>query len=270
MLATTPSPSRADRPCPKGPACAFLLLLLLGLDARAGEAPDQPIDFNREIRPILSNRCYACHGPDAGKRKGVSKPLRLDVEAGAFADLGGYTAIVRGKPDESELIQRVRSDDPDEVMPPPKHGQKLPAVEVDRLVRWVAQGASYAKHWAYARPTRPVMPEVKAANWPKNAIDRFILARIERQGLKPSPEADRNTLIRRLSLDLTGLPPTPDEVDAYARDAAPDAYEKLVDRLLAKPTYGEHWARLWLDLARYADSAGYADDPSRTIWAYRD
>ena len=247
-----------------------LLFALLAVDASAGEAAPRPVDFNREVRPILSNRCYACHGPDASKRKGSARPLRLDTEEGAFADLGGYSAIVRGRPDESEMIQRVVSDDPTEVMPPPKHGQKLPPAEIERLIGWVKQGAPYAKHWSYARPTRPDLPDVKEMAWPRNAVDRFILARIEKEGLKPSPEADRDVLIRRLSLDLTGLPPTPEEVEAFDKDTAPDAYEKLVDRLLAKPTYGEHWARAWLDLARYADSAGYADDPARTIWAYRD
>ena len=270
MPATTALPRRADRDCPIGPALALLLVLFLGLDAMADEPSARPIDFNREIRPILSNRCYACHGPDAGKRKGVSKPFRLDTEEGAFADLGGYFAIVRGKPDESELIQRVSSEDPNEVMPPPKHGQKLPDREIQRLVEWTKQGAPYAKHWSYVKPSRPSLPEVKTQGWARNPIDRFILARIEKEGLTPSPEADRNTLIRRVSLDLTGLPPTLEEVEAFANDKAPDAYEKLVDRLLDRPTYGEHAAKLWLDLARYADSSGYADDPARTIWAYRD
>jgi len=255
---------------PTSTARALLLILFAGLVAKAGELADRPVDFNREIRPILSNRCYACHGPDAGKRKGVSKPLRLDNEEGAFADLGGYAAIVKGKPDDSELIQRIRSDDPNEVMPPPRHAAKLPPSEIDRIVRWVAQGAPYARHWSYARPIRSELPEVKATGWARNSVDRFILARIEKEGLTPSPEADKATMIRRVALDLTGLPPTPEEVDAFVKDESPDAYEKLVDRLLARPTYGEHAARLWLDLARYADSSGYADDPSRTIWAYRD
>ena len=200
----------------------------------------------------------------------MGKPLRLDTEEGAFADLGGYSAIVRGKPDESDLLQRVASDDPDEVMPPPKHAKKLPKAEIDRLAEWVRQGAPYARHWSYARPSRPSLPEVKDPAWSRNPVDRFILARIEEEGLEPSPEADRDVLIRRLSLDITGLPPTPEEVAAFDQDRSPDAYERLVDRLLARPSYGEHWARSWLDLARYADSSGYADDPNRTIWAYRD
>ncbi len=230
----------------------------------------KPIDFNREIRPILSNNCFACHGPDGSKRKGVTKPLRLDTEEGAFADLGGYAAIVRGKPDDSDLITRIVSDDANEVMPPPKHAKKLSQHEVALLTNWIKQGAPFAKHWSYVKPVRPEVPATKDTTWSKNAIDRFILARLEKEGLKPSPEADRYTLIRRLSLDLTGLPPTVAEADAFTNDKSPNAYEKLVDRLLSTPAYAEHWGRLWLDLARYADSAGYADDPPRTIWAYRD
>ena len=266
MRTQTASPRRA----PEVAALALGLILFATFGARAAEPSDRPIDFNREIRPILSNRCFACHGPDAGRRKGVGKPLRLDTEAGAFEDLGGYAAIVKGKPADSELITRVRSDDPDEVMPPPKHAQKLPAADIAKLARWIDQGAPYARHWAYVKPTRPELPEVKAAGRPRNPVDRFILARIEREGLTPSPEADRNALIRRVALDLTGLPPTPEEVDAFVKDDSADAYETLVDRLLARPSHGEHAARAWLDLARYADSSGYADDPSRTIWAYRD
>ena len=269
MSTKTASPSRADYLASKGPGFTFLLMLLAGLDFKA-EAGDRPVDFNREVRPILSNRCFACHGPDAGKRKGVGKPLRLDTEAGAFEDLGGYSAIVKGKPDESELIRRIRSDDPVEVMPPPKHAQKLPTAEVERLSRWIEQGAPYARHWSYARPTRPDPPGVKTTGWARNPVDRFILARIEKEGLTPSLEADKDALIRRVALDLTGLPPMPEEVDSFLGDEAPDAYERLVDRLLARSSYGEHAARLWLDLARYADSSGYADDPARTIWAYRD
>ncbi len=253
-------------PGSKAPALACLVALLVGAGAVAGE----PVDFNREIRPILSNRCYACHGPDPAKRQGVGKPLRLDTEAGAFEDLGGYAAVVRGKPDESELILRVRSDDPNEVMPPPKHAAKLPPAELERLARWVEQGAKYARHWSYARPTRPPVPVVEREGWSKNPVDAFLLARMAKEGLAPSPEADREALIRRVALDLTGLPPTPAEVDAYRDDPGPDAYGRLVDALLARPSYGEHAARLWLDLARYADSSGYADDPSRTIWGYRD
>ena len=243
---------------------------LMAVPASAGDRPAKPVDFNRDVRPILSNTCFLCHGPDKANRKGVSAPLRLDTPEGATADLGGYAAIVRGKPDESEVIERITSDDSTQVMPPAKFGKTLSPHEVEVLTEWVRQGAPYAKHWAYVKPGRPPLPDVRQKDWPRNAIDRFILARLEKEGLKPSPEADRAALIRRVSLDLTGLPPTLQEVDAFLNDKSADAYEKLVDRLLAKPAYGEHWGRLWLDLARYADSAGYADDPPRTIWAYRD
>jgi hypothetical protein len=238
--------------------------------ARTAEKDTRPIDFNREVRPILSNHCFACHGPDAKKRKGVSQPFRLDTKEGAFADLGGYQAIVPGKPDESELIRRITSEDALEVMPPAVHGKKLSAHEIETLTRWVNEGAPYARHWSYAKPVRPSAPEVLARAWPRNPIDHFILARLESDHLAPTPEADRYTLIRRLALDLTGLPPTPEEVEQFVQDTRPDAFEQLVDRLLEKPSYGEHWARMWLDLARYADSAGYADDPPRKIWPYRD
>jgi hypothetical protein len=265
------------------PHRVVVLLALLGFLASplaagsptTGTAADQSkparaIDFNREIRPILSDRCFACHGPDAGKRKGVTRPLRLDTEEGMFADLGGYAAVVRGDPEESELVVRITSADALDVMPPSSSGKTLAPREVELLTEWVRQGAPYARHWSYVKPSRPPLPPVRQTSWPKNAVDRFILARIEQDGVKPAHEADRWTLIRRVSLDLTGLPPTPEEVDRFVADKSPAAYEALVARLLARPSYGEHWARPWLDLARYADSAGYADDPPRTIWAYRD
>lgn len=245
-------------------------MLFVGKTAPAADAPAKTIDFNRDIRPILSNHCFQCHGPDARKRKGVSKPLRLDTEDGALADLGGYKAIVRGKVDESELIERIASDDSNAIMPPANTGKKLTPKEIERLTEWVREGAPYARHWAYTRPVRPALPQVREKGWCTNGIDDFILARLEQEGLKPTPEADRHALIRRLSLDITGLPPTLEETERFVNDKNSDAYEKLVDRLLEKPAYGEHWGRMWLDLARYADSAGYADDPPRTIWGYRD
>ena len=239
---------------------------LLALEARS-EAPS----FTRDIKGILSNRCVRCHGPDPeGRAGGGDEGLRLDTVAGATADLGGHAAIVPGKADESELIRRITSTDPDIVMPPPEAGERLPEKQVDLLKRWIAAGATYEPHWAYVPPQRPAVPAVKHTDWPKNAIDRFILARLEAEGLAPQPEADRATLARRLALDLTGLPPTPDQVDAFVADTSADAAEQLVDRLLAHDGYGEHMAREWLDLARYADSAGYADDPPRTIWGWRD
>jgi hypothetical protein len=246
----------------------LLAIITPGLSDPASDQP--PIDFNRDIRPILSNTCFKCHGPDAKQRKGGKDGFRLDTERGAFADLGGGPAIVRGKPEESELIARITSDDPLEAMPPPSSGKTLSASAKAKLTEWIRQGAPYAKHWSYVKPVRPPVPTPKDRSWPRNSIDSFLLARLEGEGLKPSPEADRAALIRRVSLDLTGLPPTLAEVDAFLQDTRPDAYEQLVARLLDKPSYGEHWARLWLDLARYADSAGYADDPPRTIWLYRD
>ena len=223
----------------------------------------EPVDFNRDVRPILSNICYACHGPDDKVRKG---DLRLDTREGATAN----GAVAPGKPEASELVKRILSADAAVVMPPPKTGKKLTPKEIETLTNWVKQGAPYAGHWSYIKPARPAAPDVKHKSWAKKGIDPFILAKLEALGLKPQPEADRHTLVRRLALDLTGLPPTPEEVETFVADKSPNAYEKLVDRLLAKPAFGEHWARLWLDLARYADSAGYADDPARTIWAYRD
>lgn len=244
---------------------------LITWPARAGDAPS--INFNRDIRPILSNNCFACHGPDKDERQGGTDGLRLDTPDGpdgAFADLGGHAAIVAGDTERSELVTRITSADPDTRMPPASSGKQLTPREIELLTEWVRQGAHYARHWSYEPPVRPVPPAVQHADWPRSDMDRFILARLEREGLAPSPEADRYALIRRTALDLTGLPPTLEEVDAFVADPADDAYERMIDGLLAKDSYGEHMARMWLDLARYADSAGYADDPPRTIWAYRD
>jgi hypothetical protein len=240
-----------------------------GLAASWAQAADA-VDFNRDIRPILSNKCFHCHGPDEAERKGGTNGLRFDTADGWLEDLGGYAAVVPGKPDESELIARVTTDDADSVMPPPALGKPLTPREVELLKQWITDGAKYSRHWSYVKPTRPELPTVKAAAWAKGPLDRFVLERLEKEGLSPSPEADRAALARRVALDLTGLPPTGEALNAFLADQAPDAYEKFVDQLLASPAYGEHWARGWLDLARYADSAGYADDPIRTIWAFRD
>jgi len=235
--------------------------------AAGADAPS----FSREIKGILSNRCLRCHGPDGESRQGGGDDgLRLDTFAGATADLGGHAAIAPGRPEASLLVTRITADDPDVVMPPPEAGPPLSAAEVDLLRRWIAAGAEYEPHWAYVPPRRPAVPVVKDGAWPRNDIDGFILARLEAEGLVPQAEADRVTLARRLALDLTGLPLAPDEIDAFAADPAADAVERLVDRLLDHDGYGEHMARQWLDLARYADSAGYADDPPRTIWGWRD
>ncbi|MBL9169975.1 MAG: DUF1553 domain-containing protein [Verrucomicrobiales bacterium] len=240
------------------------------LAAQLAQGASDRVDFNRDVRRILSENCFRCHGPDANDRKGGKHGLRLDVPEGALEDLGGFQAIVPGHPEKSALISRIETQDPDELMPPPKGGKRLSSQEVDILRRWIAQGAPYARHWAYAKPVRPPLPEVKHARWPRNPIDAFILARLEKEGLGPAPEADRAALLRRTALDLTGLPPSLEEVDRFVKDTGEGAYERMVDRLLQSDSFGEHWARLWLDQARYADSSGYADDPGRTIWAYRD
>ncbi len=251
--------------------CFFVLFGLFGLLALVEIAPaaDPVIDFNRDIRPILSNRCWKCHGPDEKERQAG---LRFDSRDGTIAKLeSGKVAVVVGKPDESELIRRITSNDSDDRMPPTGHGKPLDAREIELLRAWIRQGAKFAKHWSYEKPVRPAVPEISSLKFQiYSPIDNFILARLERDGLKPSPEADRHALGRRVALDITGLPPTVAEIDEFVKDSAPQAYEKFVDRMLVKETYGEHWARQWLDLARYADSAGYADDPARTIWGYRD
>jgi hypothetical protein len=252
---------------------AYLGGLLLGL-APLGAAAAEPgpgpeaVDYNRDVRPILSEHCYTCHGPDAGKRKAG---LRLDRREDALKKLrsGGH-AVVPGDPARSELLLRIGTEDETERMPPARTGKKLSPAQVDLLRKWIAQGARWETHWAYRTPQRPALPAVRDRAWPRNAIDHFVLARLEREGLRPSPEADRPTLIRRLSLDLTGLPPTPAEVDALEADPSPDAYEKVVDQLLASPHYGERMALMWLDLARYADTNGYRLDNHRDMWQYRD
>ncbi len=237
-----------------------------------GLAAEEPaVDFNRDVRPILSNKCFHCHGPDDAERHGGVNGLRLDNLEGAVEDLGnGTQAIVPGKSAQSVMLERVRSDDEFERMPPVDTGPGLSPDEIATLTRWIDQGAEYAEHWSYVPPVRPEVPEVRQSEWPANAVDHFILARLEAEGRAPAEQADRWTLARRVALDLTGLPPTWEEASSFVNDQAPDAYERFVDRMLAKPAFGEHWARMWLDLARYADSAGYADDPPRVIWAYRD
>ncbi len=236
--------------------------------ADAGRGQASRIDFNRDIRPILSDHCYSCHGPDEGRRKGG---LRLDVQEDAFRVLkSGKRALVPGDLKASTLVERITTSDPDDVMPPPKGGKPLSAAQVDLLKRWVGDGAAWAKHWSFVAPERPTLPAVKDSRWPRNELDRFVLARMEAEGLKPSPEADKSVLIRRATMDLTGLPPTIEEVDGFLSDKSPDAYEKLVDRLLAAPQYGERMAANWLDLSRFADTSGYHFDGVRFMWLWRD
>ena len=226
------------------------------------------VDFNRQIRPILSANCFKCHGIDENARK---SKLRLDVRSTAIGPAkSGKFAVVPGKPQESELVRRIFSTDPDVVMPPASTKVTLSGNQKASLRQWIAEGAAYQVHWAFVAPRQAPIPAVKQAGWPRNPIDNFILTRLEAEGLTPSPEADKYVLVRRVYLDLIGLPPTPAEADAFVNDSSSDAYEKLVDRLLASPRYGERWARRWLDLARYADTNGFEKDRVRSIWPYRD
>jgi hypothetical protein len=226
------------------------------------------VDFNRQIRPILSDHCFACHGPDEGKRKAG---LRLDREEDAFRKLkSGQHALVAGKPESSTLVERILTKDPDEIMPPPEHGKPLTVSQIDLLKAWVQQGAAWQQHWSFIAPTVPELPRVKDGKWARNAIDTFVLSRLESEGLQPNPEADPVSLQRRVTLDLTGLPPTVEEVDAFLADKRPDAYERLVDRLMESRHYGERVGQNWLDLARYADTSGYHFDGVRFMWLWRD
>ncbi len=251
------------------------LCLLMFCQARADDPPaivapktPRPVDFNRDVRPILSEACFQCHGPDKAKRKA---DLRLDTKEGAFAELASGSVIVPGKPEESTLIERITSDDPEEKMPPKSSGRSLTKAQVETLRRWVEQGAEWKGHWSYIAPLELDVPEVgDRSGFVRNDVDRFILARLVAKNLKPSPEADRPTLIRRLSFDLTGLPPTAAEVRAFVNDKTPEAYEHLLDRLLASPHFGERLAQHWLDLVRYADTTGYHNDVHREIALYRD
>ncbi|MEO1991174.1 MAG: PSD1 and planctomycete cytochrome C domain-containing protein [Pirellulales bacterium] len=248
--------------------CVLLFVTFPSVVASAGERVPS---YTREIRGLLSNRCVRCHGPDKNERQGGGDGgLRLDTADGATADLGGYAAIVPGRPEQSELIARIESLDTDVVMPPPEAGQPLSREEKDLLRRWIAAGARYEPHWSYVPPRRPVLPSVRNRAWTRNEIDYFILSKLEAEDLSPQPEASRFILARRLSLDLTGLPATVESVDAFVANRSPNAVQEFTDSLFDHDGYGEHMARQWLDIARYADSAGYADDPPREIWGWRD
>jgi Protein of unknown function (DUF1553)/Protein of unknown function (DUF1549)/Planctomycete cytochrome C len=227
----------------------------------------QSVDFDREIRPILADQCFQCHGPDENARQ---TDLRLDRRESVFADLGGYRAVVPGDLQESELITRVSTADADLRMPPPESKKRLTAHQIELLKRWVREGAKWNEHWAFVPPQLPKVPEVKDRNWPTGAIDRFILARLEKNGLSPSPVAERRTLVRRLYLDLIGLPPSAAEVRAFIHDERDGAYERLVDDLLNSPHFGERLAIPWLDQTRYADTNGYSIDGGREMWLWRD
>ncbi|HRK35939.1 MAG TPA: DUF1549 domain-containing protein, partial [Candidatus Hydrogenedentes bacterium] len=226
------------------------------------------VNYNRDIRPILSNNCMACHGPDEEQRKAK---LRFDEGESAYTALAsGKTAIVPGDPDNSELLARVTSHDEGDRMPPAAFGKTLTTQQIELLRKWIQQGGSMEKHWAFNGPQQHEPPSIANASWARNAIDNFIAARLEREGLAPMPEAEKEILIRRVTLDLTGLPPTLEEVHNFVNDTSADAYEKVVDRLLASQHYGEQMARLWLDVARYADTNGYHVDNERYMWRWRD
>lgn len=237
------------------------VLLLAGWLLANSVVAREPVPFNRDVRPILSENCFECHGPDAAKRKA---DLRLDTGA------PGQAIITAGKPSGSELFKRITHADPEERMPPVDSGRALTSSDIETLRAWISQGAKWEKHWAFIPPKRPTIPPAKNSAWPSGAIDRFVLAKLQRAGLQPSPRADRETLLRRVSFDLTGLPPTPREIDAFLADASPRAYERVVDQLLASPRYGERMALDWLDAARYADSHGYSLDRRRVMWPWRD
>ena len=242
---------------------------LVGVSTTNAEpATNPPVLFNRDVRPILTDNCFPCHGFDSNKRKAE---LRLDNAEGATAvHKDGKQAVKPSDLAGSELWRRINSTDPKVKMPPPESGRKLKPEQIVALREWIETGAVYQKHWAFEAPVRPALPAVRHSDWPRNDVDRFILATLEAKQLQPSPEATRETLIRRVTLDLTGLPPTPAEVDAFLADHRPDAYEQLVDRLLQSPRYGEHMARYWLDVARYGDSHGLHLDNERSLWPYRD
>jgi hypothetical protein len=264
------APIGPPRPIQSPLAIATLLLGVAGsiLPSALWAAPPETVRFNRDVRPILSQNCFFCHGPDEKHREAG---LRLDVRSAAIAEQNGHAAVFPGKPDASELIKRVVSHDNDEVMPPPKSKKpRLSDDEVAILRRWIEQGAVYEGHWAFLPLANEPPPTTKLVGWDRNPVDRFILAKLEENGLAPSGEADRLTLIRRLYLDLLGLLPTPEEVVRFVDDRDPNAYQTLVDRLLASPHYGERWGRHWLDQARYADSNGYAIDAEREMWPFRD
>ena len=219
------------------------------------------------MRPILVDKCFACHGSDAEHREAR---LRLDVRDAALAGgESGLPAITPGKPEQSELVRRIDIEG-DERMPPETAKKPLSDQEREILRRWIVAGAEYQQHWAFVAPARPQVPATKDPAWTRGDLDRFVLARLEAEGLAPSPAADRAALLRRLTLDLTGLPPTIAEIDAFLADDRPEAYDEAVERLLASPHYGERWGRIWLDGARYADSDGYEKDKPRFVWAYRD
>ena len=240
---------------------------VFSVSAEESESTQATVDYNLDVRPILADNCFACHGPDAKTREAN---LRFDTKAGAFSEPSGYPVIVPGKPEESELHLRVASNVDNYRMPPAGFNKTLTPEQIDVITQWIREGAKWEEHWAFTTPVRPTPPDVKNGDWIRNPIDAFILSRLEKDGLSPANEADKRTLIRRLSFDLTGLPPTREEIHRFLEDDSPDAYGKLIDSFMAKPEYGEHLARFWLDVARYGDTHGLHLDNYREMWPYRD
>ena len=249
---------------------AACLLLTLTLSARTtgraqqASASAPPLSFNRDIRPILSNNCFACHGPDEKQRE---TKFHFDTRDAMFLEEG---VIVPGSAAKSLLVKKINEPNPEDRMPPPDSGHALTDKQKALLTRWIDEGAEWDSHWSFTAPVHTEPPAAKQAGWVRNPIDQFIAARLDREGLRPSPEADKVTLLRRVTYDLTGLPPTPAEIDAFVADRSPDAYDKRVDALLASPHYGERMAMPWLDAARYADTHGYHIDSLRGMWHWRD
>jgi len=276
-----PSAPQSVRPSSRYGRMMTAAILVCAASAASAPAANSTLDYNRDIRPILSENCFACHGFDEEAREA---DLRLDMAESATEDRGGYAALVPGKPEASEAWRRITSEDESEVMPPVDSHRTLTPEQKEMLRRWIDEGAQYAKHWAFIPPVKAALREVSDATWPRpstssgrseraeerNEIDRFVMARLDQEGLKPSPEADRPMMIRRLFFDLTGLPPSAAEVKAFVTDDEPDAYERLVDRQLASPHFGERMALDWLDSARYADTNGYSIDGGRHMWLWRD
>ena len=248
-------------------SCIGFIILLLGLAIALQSAYAEKLQFDRDIRPILSDKCYACHGPDPAVRQAN---LRLDIKEGAFSAPSGYPIIVPGEPENSELALRITHENIDERMPPQISNRQPTQEQIDTLIQWIAEGAEWEEHWVYNLPKRVEPRTVENTTWVRNPIDAFILGKLETEGLTPSAEADKRTLIRRLNFDLTGLLPTPPEVEQFLRDETPGAYESLVNRLLSEPQYGEQLAMYWLDLVRYADTSGYHSDENVSVWPYRD
>src|SRR6478736_1131291 len=245
------------------------MVLILGFEASLGHGAEvNRVDFNFQIRPLLSDRCYRCHGPDAGSRKAK---LRLDTRDGALQKLDADMAVVKpGDPGHSELIRRIFTDDEDDLMPPPDSHLKLSPTEKELLKRWVLEGGEYKSHWAFLPVDAVKPPEPADAKWVRNPIDAFVLSRLEKENLSPAPPVSRAILIRRLAFNLTGLPPRTEDIDAFLTDKSPDAYNKVVEHYLNSPAYGERMAMDWLDLARYADTYGYQADVDRDMSPYRD